>query len=95
MPLFRRGLLELGLAWNELTDSDVEELVSAPGAERLVGLDLSFNQLTAAGARSLATSTRLCGLRWPNVLYNNINQDGVALLRERFGESIDCRFQVR
>lgn len=84
-PLFRRGLTELGLVCNGLTDAGMAELVAAPGAERIVALDLSWNRVTAAGARHLATAPRLAALRELDVRCNRIDIDALGPLFDRFG----------
>jgi uncharacterized protein (TIGR02996 family) len=73
------GLSGLNLHGNNLNDGAVAALVRAP-AFRLEALDLTRNQITDAGARALAASPSLAGLRKLSLWGNQLTDEGFRAL---------------
>jgi uncharacterized protein (TIGR02996 family) len=73
------GLTALNLSQNNLGDGAVAALVRAP-AFRLGSLDLTRNQITDAGARALAESPSLAGLRKLALWGNQLSDEGLRAL---------------
>jgi uncharacterized protein (TIGR02996 family) len=82
-----RNLRALDLSHNNLR-SGVEGVARAPSLDNLQELDLSFNQIGNRGARVLASSSYLQGLKRLNLRGNHIGRFGKEKLREAFSHRV-------
>lgn len=87
LPLLRY-IRELGLAVNELRDSQLRPLLQSPYLFNLDALDLRHNGLTTHTAHALADSPCLPRLRSVDLRWNPIDAEGVHILQERFGDGV-------
>ncbi|MCA9069901.1 MAG: TIGR02996 domain-containing protein, partial [Planctomycetaceae bacterium] len=82
-----RGLTILDLSNNNLR-SGVECVGNASVFGGLVSLNLSFNSIGTQGARALASSPNLRGIRSIDLRGNHIGRGGKKMLREAFGPRV-------
>jgi uncharacterized protein (TIGR02996 family) len=75
-----KNLRRLGLWYNRLGDSGLEQFVRLPLFARLRSLDMGYNRFTGRGARALAEAPALISLRalWLGV--DNFTDDGVLAI---------------
>jgi uncharacterized protein (TIGR02996 family) len=91
-PLFRAPCLpyltELVLSRNRLTVGHIACLAVRPHSDLLRVLDLQHNRLDDTAAQLLADSSYLKNLRVLRLGHNRLTADGVAVLRQAFGDRV-------
>ncbi|MBL8794223.1 MAG: TIGR02996 domain-containing protein [Planctomycetia bacterium] len=85
-----RQLVWLHLGKNNLTNRGVGILANSPNLAALQYLNLSANFISRAGARILAAGGTLPALTAVDLSNNLIDLEGVAALRQRFGDNLVC-----
>lgn len=81
-------LTELVLASNHLTATQIPYLTKHPLSRRLTLLDLGDNRLDDAAARLLSETPHLKNLTSLHLAGNRFTAEGMALLRDAFGERV-------
>jgi uncharacterized protein (TIGR02996 family) len=81
-------ITRLGLALNRLTAIHIACLVQSLSLPRLVYLDLQVNQLNDFAIRILAGAPSLQKLATLRLEHNRFTAEGIALLREAFGDRV-------
>jgi uncharacterized protein (TIGR02996 family) len=82
-------VIELVLSRNRLTGVHIGVLVERPDCSRLKYLDLQHNRLDDYAAGVLANAHHLKGLARLRLGRNRFTADGIALLRQAFGDRVE------
>lgn len=78
----------LDLSQNTIRATGIQALVGSPLARNLEALLLSDNAIQLPSAKHLANSNYLRNLKYLDLRWNPIPNEGVELLRERFGKEV-------
>jgi uncharacterized protein (TIGR02996 family) len=81
-------LVELGLCDGSVTDVGAGELAGWAGGANLLALNLYANRIGDVGAKALAESPHLAGLRRLDLRRNLLIRDGERALIARFGAAV-------
>jgi uncharacterized protein (TIGR02996 family) len=81
-------LTQLLLAHNRLTTDHIASLTQYPYLPQLSHLDLNYNRLDDVAAHLMSESPHLKNLTTLRLRHNRFTADGIALLRQAFGERV-------
>jgi uncharacterized protein (TIGR02996 family) len=87
---FLRGLRDLILRGNSLSDDSAVALANSPFAAGLRLISVGANGMTDRGARAIAESPYVGGLETLHLLRNRFTGSAQSLLRARFGFRVHC-----